>query len=355
MRPDVKVLSTRWVDVIYKHWISGEDIDPLTYEAEHQFPVLYELKISVTGIADGIIYIPVRDAKANKAVAERKRIEEICCQESASYHPDLTRGVTHLIAAAPTGKKYEFARNHNIVVVTPEWLTDSIERGMALDEQFYDPTLPPEQIGVGAKPAKKTVQIEVAELRGKRKIRKLTQDKLGGQSQTLWDDIVGQAANAKPAKRDEWEESLNIGKGIFESNDRSDNRRSSTTVRQTSGVSLVASARMGGMFASACFWMWGFEDTQMASLNIAVLPHKGAIVNSLEDLTAASGFIWRFVVVPRAKRIKDCPMIPEDITMVTEWWLESCLYYQKLVTPIGDFTTMPIEEFEVEGLWIDSY
>jgi hypothetical protein len=112
---------------------------------------------------------------------------------------------------------------------------------------------------------------------------------------------------------------------------------------------------MGGMFASACFWMWGFEDTQMASLNIAVLPHKGAIVNSLEDLTAASGFIWRFVVVPRAKRIKDCPMIPEDITMVTEWWLESCLYYQKLVTPIGDFTTMPIEEFEVEGLWIDSY
>jgi hypothetical protein len=48
-------------------------------------------------------------------------------------------------------------------------------------------------------------------------------------------------------------------------------------------------------------------------------------------------------------------MIPEDITMVTEWWLETCLYYQKLVTPIGDFTTMPIEEFEVEGLWIDSY
>jgi len=66
MRPDVKVLSTRWVDVIYKHWISGEDIDPLTYEAEHRFPVLYELKISVTGIADGIIYIPVRMQKLTR-------------------------------------------------------------------------------------------------------------------------------------------------------------------------------------------------------------------------------------------------------------------------------------------------
>ncbi|KAF8539267.1 BRCT domain-containing protein [Trichophaea hybrida] len=334
MRPDVKVMSTQWVNAIYTHWISGEDIDPSTHEAEHRFPVLYQLKISVTGIAD---------------VADRKRIEEICYQEKASYHPDLTRDVTHLIAAAPTGKKYEFARNHNIVVVTSEWLTDSIERGMALDEQFYDPMLPPEKIGVGAKPLKTTVQAEVVELRGKRKIRKSTQDKLGGQSQSLWDDIVGQASNAKPAKRDEWEESLNIGKGAAEGSDRSDSRRSSTALRQTSGVG-IANAIKGGMFASVCFWMWGFEDTQIGSLKYAVLPHEGTIVNSLEDLAAASGFIWRFVIVPRAKRIKDCPTIPEDITMVTEWWLESCLHYQKLVPPTGDFTTMPIEEFEVEEM-----
>ncbi|KAA8901712.1 hypothetical protein FN846DRAFT_956755 [Sphaerosporella brunnea] len=327
MRPDVKVMSTKWVDAMYAQWIAGEDIDPRTFEVSYRFPVFYRCRISATGIADA---------------EELKRIKEICIAESATYHPDLTKDVTHLIAAAPTGQKYEFARGFNITVVTPEWLFDSLERGMALDEQYYDLKLPRESIGVGAKPAKVAAQIEVTEFRGKREIRKSTQEKLGGQSHTLWNDIIGQAANAKPVKRDEWEDMRN--------------ERYSSPLESASGSNPLdqksIKQKTGGMLANACFWIRGFQDKHMAALKKAIIPHDGTIVDSLEELSAASEFIWRLVMVPRENRIQDCPTIPagQDIGMVTDWWLESCMFYRKFITPTGDFTTMPIEEFEVEAM-----
>lgn len=85
-------------------------------------------------------------------VVERKKIEEIVTSKAATYHPDLTKNVSHLIAAAPTGEKYEFAIRNGITVVTIEWLYHSLERGMALEEAFYDPNLPKDRIGVGSRP-----------------------------------------------------------------------------------------------------------------------------------------------------------------------------------------------------------
>ncbi|KAI5816057.1 hypothetical protein BZA77DRAFT_314276 [Pyronema omphalodes] len=334
-REDVKVMSTKWINAIYKAWIAGDDIDTSYFEKKYRFPILYGLNISVTGIPD---------------VFERERISEICQSESATYSPDLTGDVNILIAAAPTGKKYQFARQRNIKVVVPQWLSDSMERGMALDESLYDPRLPPDQIGKNAKPTK-SVQAEVIAGAGKRKVRKSTQDKLGGQSQSLWDDIMGQAVSAKPAKQDEWADTKNASMDVEEDAVPEKRRGSSDAQRLQSGEvtphSPTKKRKSGGMFVNTCFWMWGFDTGQMAALKAAIMPHDGTIVASLEELAATTEFSWKMVVVPRAKVIKECPVIPEDTTMVTEWWLESCLIHQKFVTPTGDFTTMPIEKFEI--------
>jgi DNA replication regulator DPB11 len=52
-REDVKVMSTKWINSIYRAWIAGDDIDTAYYEKQYRFPVLYGLNISVTGIPDG--------------------------------------------------------------------------------------------------------------------------------------------------------------------------------------------------------------------------------------------------------------------------------------------------------------
>lgn len=110
---------------------------------------------------------------------------------------DLTKSVTHLIARIPQGQKYQFAREWGVKIVSVKWFNDSLERGMILEEDLYDPRKPDDEQGVGAwnrslaattgkrsKPAEPT-------LRRPRKLRRTASTKLSGQAEGLWTDIVG--------------------------------------------------------------------------------------------------------------------------------------------------------------------
>lgn len=191
-------------------------------------------------------------------MTDRKRIEELLIDQEATYHPDLTKHVSHLIAAAPTGNKYDFARNNNINVVAVQWLFDSLERGMVLDESCYDPCLPEERIGVGARPAlpSATLVEVVPEVRGKRKIRKRAEDMLGSQSQSIWGDILGQASNPKPKKRDEWED-----------NSHTDNAKKSRVTGEASTKNHSPQVNkvdaISGILACATFYIYGYAKKQV--------------------------------------------------------------------------------------------
>lgn len=221
---------------------------------------------------------------------ERTAIEKLLTSNGGDYHPDLTRQVTHLIAAVPEGRKYEFARQWEIRVVSPEWLFHSIERGMALDEDCYDPTLPDERIGYGARPeapvvkkefgtggeagdtsaaSNRTAAEEHSQI-GKRKIREDFTRMIEGHSQTIWDDIMGQASNTKAKKRDEWDESREVEHAKSEKARVARKRR---TIRDeddedgeqgTCEEKLVAVPHVGqadgGMFTDKTFCVYGFED-----------------------------------------------------------------------------------------------
>ena len=171
MRADVQVVGVEWVDAMYDLWINGEDINPLDFNEKYKFPTFQGLAISLTGIQDckfyfsigicgglggfvmaGVDYLTDLFILVTTA-SDREKVGNIVKLHGASYRPDLTKSVSHLIAAIPEGSKYDFARNTGINIVTFEWLYDSLERGMALDESFYDPELPREKIGVGAKPS----------------------------------------------------------------------------------------------------------------------------------------------------------------------------------------------------------
>lgn len=265
MRSDVKVMKVEWVDAMYDLWINGEDINPRDFEEKFKLPTLYRLSISVTGILDGgpqgdimASFNAHTDRKISAVVADRKKIEELLVDQKATYHPDLTKHVSHLIAAAPTGNKYEFARNNGIHVVVVQWLYDSLERGMALDESCYDPRLPEESIGVGARPTLPSVApVEaVPEVRGKRKIRKRAEDMLGSQSQSIWGDILGQASNPKPKKRDEWEDNSHAN------NAKKSGETGEAPAKNHSLQANKVEAKTG-ILACATFYIYGYTKKQV--------------------------------------------------------------------------------------------
>lgn len=129
----------------------------------------------------------------------------------ANYHGDLTKVVTHLIAAAPVGKKYDHARRWGIKIVSIEWLDQSLERGMVLDESLYDPTIAPENRGRNAwnkqaleiitqgKRLREENSKEVV-LQNKRKIRRTMSARLGSQQGSMWADGFCRLGTSRPGR-----------------------------------------------------------------------------------------------------------------------------------------------------------
>lgn len=136
----------------------------------------------------------------------------------AQYHGDLTKMVTHLIVAHPSGSKYEHAISWGMKVVTWEWLKQSCERGMALDESYYDPKLPVEARGVGAWDRRRSTspmigkRMREAEQPGtvlnplRRKLRRAASTRLSGQTEAFWAGITAVAVEKQTKDEDDWTE-----------------------------------------------------------------------------------------------------------------------------------------------------
>ncbi|KAI5790148.1 hypothetical protein EDC01DRAFT_783841 [Geopyxis carbonaria] len=334
MRSDVLVLHTGWVRAVHTAWLSGDDVDARALASSWRFPALSGIAVSVTGVAD---------------VAERRRIEEAVEAQGGSYHPDLTKAVTHLLAAAPVGKKYDFAVHQGISVVALEWLEDSLARGMALEAKYYDLRLPPERIGVGAKPEVVQRPVAVAEYGWKRKIRKQTEERLGSQSRHIWDDIIGHASAVRPAvRRDEWQDGEDAAEGGEEDDD--DDAPVAPGRRSKAATATPQPQRKLKPFGSACFYVWGFDGTQTHTLRAVIEGIDGSIVTSAADLEA-SPRPRHFALIPRATRNEDRPLLGAATAVVTEWWLELCMHTHSLVEPTpDDITTMAIDEFPLPAL-----
>jgi len=149
---------------------------------------------------------------------QRRSIQETVDANGGEYHGDLTKSVTHLIAATPSGKKYEHALNWRMKIVALEWLEQSLERGMVLDEAYYNPTLAVEERGKGAwerrQPASPTPSKRPRDTEGsqalnpfRRKLRRSASTRLGSQSEALWAGITAPSFE-KQVDEDDWTEDI---------------------------------------------------------------------------------------------------------------------------------------------------
>lgn len=139
-------------------------------------------------------------------------------KNGAEYHGDLTKSVTHLIAAHPSGSKYDHALNWRMKIVTWEWFEQSRERGMALDETYYHPTMAIEDRGVGAWDRRRSAspmlgkrmrvaeQSEIVANHSRRKLRRAASTRLSGQTEALWAGITAAGFEKRPDDGDDWTE-----------------------------------------------------------------------------------------------------------------------------------------------------
>ena len=139
--------------------------------------------------------------------AFRDYLRSMSIRNGAKFSSDLTRDITHLVARDTQSQKYKYATQWNIIIVTRQWFTDSLERGMILDEALYNPLLPPEQQGAGAWNRAVPLARETASDRNPpsnprpRKLRRTASAKLVGQNEGIWGDIVGAGFDSSDLRR----------------------------------------------------------------------------------------------------------------------------------------------------------
>jgi DNA replication regulator DPB11 len=273
----------------------------------------------------------------------------------------LTKQISHLISFRTEGAKYKAAKSWGLHIVSIEWLRDSLERGMILDEKLYDPALPAEERGKGAwdrtKPkrtslGKRSRGDSVVNLEGgKRKLRRMASTKLGSQSESMWGDIVGGASFAQVARS-----------GVWESNDAQAPAPKEPIARKKSDQDSTTKTLEGttdsiqGIFSGCRFYLDGFDLKKSEILTSHLNPHGAQVATTLKELLAPAQNdppVHSFRVIPSnlpASKRFDLPNSDVQFETITEWWVERCLHHKRFMDPadhvIGrPFPKYPIDEF----------
>lgn len=135
-------------------------------------------------------------------------------ENGGEYRGNLTKDVTHLIAKVPSGTKYSYACDWGVKSVSVEWLMQSLDRGMILEENLYNLLLPESERGQNAWVRKSVSSVSLgkrardidAAPANSRKLRRTASAKLSSQNDCLWSDIVNkgvETANVKGEQRDD--------------------------------------------------------------------------------------------------------------------------------------------------------
>ncbi|KAH8902881.1 hypothetical protein BR93DRAFT_981867 [Coniochaeta sp. PMI_546] len=365
-RPDIRPMAVGWIEAVRDLWVQDADIDFALLEAAWRLKTFEtgggglqdagpatrsRLLCCLTGFEDGEM---------------RQRMIETITANGADYTGDLTRKVTHLIVNKPEGKKYAAAKSWNVQTVAVEWLYDSVERGMILDEKCYDPVLPKEERGKGAWIRREVKRVSLgkrlrdtaaaAEGDGRRKLRKTASMKLSSQRDNMWGDILGKppsAADPQPQQPDE-EPTQPNPRGSLSKLDHQPQTSRSSFDTQGSKLASFGAVEEVAVFSSCCFYVHGFPPRHSEIVVNYISSLGGLICPSLDDISSNSGaqMAHRFMIVPQDAKPGSYPQPPapdNNIQVVTEFFVEKCMHKKQFFNPASHVIGRPFPVFPLPG------
>lgn len=370
-RPDIKPMAAAWINAVRSHWVNDQDFDFRKLESQHHLKTFES--------SGGLPLSTVAEERERQKLLicltgfeeqDRHYIEEAVVANGGNYMGDLSRKVTHLIVCNPEGKKYQAAKNWNITTVSIEWLTDSVQRGMILDEVCYDPILPKEDRGKGAIVKKEINRLSVGGKRtressdpalqtGPRKLRKSASMRLSNQGNNLLNEIFNNKQPPPEESRPALEQ-RSVSVSVLPTTSRpGPGPEPIPKTLPIAGVTPSLPQATGdptqaadGVFAYCRCMIHGFSEKKSQMVYDFLTSHGGRIADSMENLKLASHHEpqdQRFLVVPQNSRPESHPAVPEGIHIVTEFFIERCIYGRRLIHPDDHVLGRPFPCFPIEG------
>ncbi|KAF2264726.1 hypothetical protein CC78DRAFT_543774 [Lojkania enalia] len=361
-REDVKVLLPKWLEALRTVWMGGDDVDVTALEKSYRLPTFYGLKICLTGFDNP---------------DQRKFIQESVTQNGAEYHGDLTKTVTHLIAATPSGKKYEHAVNWRLKIVSWEWFQQSLERGMVLDENYFHPTMAVEKRGRGAwdRPqrmspvlGKRAREAEQGHSINplKRKLRRSASSKMGSQSEALWTGITSAGFKNSRDPNDEWTDEGVANQSLPRENSATTTSSNVAMLQQDDhGAELenpasdvrrpfaATSNQSDGIFGGCIVLVYGFDNEKTEILCNHLDSNAAVVVRDPTKLETFSTDDLRrgYLVIPHdaATDLSSLPESSGGLCVATNWWVERCLHGKCRTDPTENVLCRPFDKPSVSG------
>ncbi|KAH6612328.1 hypothetical protein B0J18DRAFT_81772 [Chaetomium sp. MPI-SDFR-AT-0129] len=361
-RPDVRVMDAGWVEAVRNLWVEDADIDFLALEKQWQLHTFEAGSSNGELNADGTM--PERRRllccmTGFEDADERQRISDKIEANGGLYTGDLTKRVTHLIVHKPEGRKYHAAKNWGVATVSVEWVHESVERGLILDETLYDPILSREERGAGAwnrersrvsSLGKRLREYNAAQEEGKRKLRKTANMKLNHQRDNIWGDILGKPQTAATAAASQTPAPASAALPTQATQPTQPTGGESAETRG-SKLSSFGVPEDSGVFASCCFFVHGFSQRKTEILTNTVASLGGLVCHTLEEVVSMSGaqMAHRFLVVPQTAQPDTHPPVPETVHAVTEFYIERCLHKKYFFDPAEHTIGRPFPVFPIVG------
>ena len=360
-RPDISIMAAGWVEAVRDLWVQDADIDFASIEETWRLRALetsgdnsstpepgggrLRLLCCLTGFDDA---------------DQRQQIIDQIVAGGGLYTGNLTRKVTHLIANRLEGQKYAAAKSWGIHVVSTEWLADSMQRGMILDEKCYDPALPPDERGKGAWTRREVKDgllgkrlrdaAAAAQEEGRRKLRKTASMKFTSQKENIWGDILGKPQPTEPsASSGDLSQQPGASKTTQDATIGGPPSRSFTT--QGSKSTPFNASGEAPIFSSCCFYVHGFPAKQAEILVNTITYMGGVACPSLDEVASNSGaqFAHRFLIVAQASKPATHPPLPDNVRIVTEFFVEKCLHKKRFFDPDEHVIGQPFPAFPIDG------
>ena len=295
---------------------------------------------------------------------ERKDIEHKIEANGGQYKPNLTKEETHLIAKEPVGAKYDFAARWGIKTVAIEWLKQSLERRMILEEKAFHPGIPAEKRGVGAWIRKSSSTSSLGK-RGRepeglpdqpRKLRRTISAKLEREHSGIWGDIASYEVKTVDTKERAWDDEGENASEDVKRRETLSNHEEKPAVREPaiSGVDMLLgnSRRKDEIFYNKSFALFGFEDRK-ASILEGHLRSKGGnimefdmLMNLKKDVEVKDFYL----LIPHHLSPRQIPRrVDESLlsNMGTELWIERCILRKEFEDPAASITNKPFQHFPI--------
>ena len=211
----------------------------------------------------------------------RKQLEDLIIDNGGEYRGNLTKDITHLIAKEPSGAKYSYAGQWNIKIVAVEWLEQSLERGMILDESLYSLALPALQRGRNAWVRRTTSRTSLGKrsredelgAQNTRKLRRTASARLSSQNVGLWTDIVGMESRSEAQIMNQWDDEEKSLENLEHKGRASGTGgkaheelkmvNAEIEPRTSSELVTVNSAQREGIFRGKIFLLQGFDEKKV--------------------------------------------------------------------------------------------